>query len=171
MLRFSANLGFLWPDRPLLARIDAAARAGFQAIEVHWPYDVPAEDVRRRCQHHGLVALALNTRPGDLDAGEFGLGAVSGREADFAALVDQSIAYCRAAGFSAIHLMAGRVPAERRAEAKTLFAENVAAAAAKAEAHGLTVLLEPLNPRDAPGYLYSTVEEAAEIVTRVSRSM
>ena len=44
MPRFSANLGFLWPDRPLLARVDAAGRAGFKAIELHWPYDVPAEE-------------------------------------------------------------------------------------------------------------------------------
>ena len=34
MPRFSANLGFLWPDRPLLDRIDAAAAAGFRAIRL-----------------------------------------------------------------------------------------------------------------------------------------
>jgi 2-dehydrotetronate isomerase len=55
MLRFSANLGFLWPDRPLLERIDAAARAQFKAIELHWPYDVPAAQIRRACQRHVSV--------------------------------------------------------------------------------------------------------------------
>lgn len=92
MPRFSTNLGFLWSDRPLLDRIDAAARAGFRAIEVHWPYDVPADDVKARCNVHGLTPLALNTTRGVVGRGEFGLGALPGREADFAAAVDQSIA-------------------------------------------------------------------------------
>jgi hydroxypyruvate isomerase len=61
MPRFSANLGFLWPDRPLLDRIDAAAAAGFKAIELHWPYDVAADAVRRACERHRLKALGLNT--------------------------------------------------------------------------------------------------------------
>ena len=42
MPRFAANLGYLFTDRPLLERIDAAAAAGFKAIELQFPYDVPA---------------------------------------------------------------------------------------------------------------------------------
>lgn len=169
MLRFSANLGFLWPERPLLARIDAAARAGFKAIEVHWPYDVPAEAVKAACGAGGLTPLGLNTIRGDATKGDFGLGALPGREADFAAAVDQSIAYCTAAGFRSIHALAGVVPADRRDDAKAVFAANLETAANKAADHGLTILLEPLNPRDAPGYFYSTVEEAADMMAMVGR--
>ena len=164
MLRFSANLGFLWPDRPLLARIDAAAKAGFRAIEVHWPYDVPPADVKAACTRHNLTMLGLNTVRGDVGKGDFGLGAVPGREKDFAAAIDQSVAYCAAAGFTSIHAMAGKVPAERKSEATAVFRKNLAAAAAKAAKHGLTILLEPINQRDAPGYYYSTIEEAAAII-------
>jgi hydroxypyruvate isomerase len=167
MPRFSANLGFLWPDRPLLQRIDAAARAGFKAIEVHWPYDVPADEVKAACSANGLTMLGLNTVRGDVAKGDFGLGAVPGRERDFAAAVDQSVAYCVASGFSAIHAMAGVVPPERKAEAREIFRSNLASAAAKAAAHGLTILLEPVNQRDAPGYFYSTVEEADAMIKAV----
>jgi hydroxypyruvate isomerase len=66
MPRFSANLGFLWPDRPLVERIDAAARAGFKAIELHWPYDVPASAVHDRCARHGLTLLGINTVRGNV---------------------------------------------------------------------------------------------------------
>jgi hydroxypyruvate isomerase len=165
--RFSANLGFLWPDRPLLARIDAAAKAGFKAIEVHWPYDVPAAEVKATCARGGLTTLGLNTVPGDVAKGELGLGAVPGREREFAAAIDQSVAYCVAAGFNAIHAMAGKVPAGQKAEATRVFRKNLASAAAKAEEHGLMILLEALNPRDAPGYYYATIEEAAETVAAV----
>jgi len=72
-MRFSANLGLLWPDRPLLQRIEAAARAGFRAVEMHWPYDVPASDVAATARRTGVTLLGINTAPGNFAAGERGL--------------------------------------------------------------------------------------------------
>ncbi len=164
MLRFSANLGFLWPDRPLLDRIDAAAAARFRAIELHWPYDVPAERVRGKCDEHGLVLLGINTVRGDVAAGENGLGALAGREDEFQAAVDQSLAFCRTAGGTAVHCMAGVVPPDGREAARAVFVKNLRAASAKAAQDGITLLLEPLNPHDAPNYFYSTVDEGAAII-------
>jgi hydroxypyruvate isomerase len=167
MPRFSANLGFLWPELPLLARMHAAARAGFRAVEMHWPYDVPAAEVGATARALGLTLLGINTVPGDLRAGERGLGALPGREHEFQAAIDQSIAYCVASGASAIHAMAGNVSPEGRAASRAVFAANLALAATKAAAHGLIVLLEPLNPRDNPGYFYSRLEEAVELILEV----
>src|SRR5688500_12131137 len=110
MPKFSANLGLLWPDRPLLQRMDAAAHAGFRAIEMHWPYDVPPAEVAERCRRHGLTALGINTAPGNLAKGERGLGAVPGREREFQQSLDESVDYCVASGATAIHVMAGIVP-------------------------------------------------------------
>lgn len=168
MPRFSANLGFLWPDRPLLARIDAAASAGFRAVELHWPYDVPAAAVRARCSAHGLQLLGVNTSRGR--EGEFGLGALPGREAEFQAAVDQSVAFCVEAGGTAIHCMAGKTGSVEPAAARQTFVANLREASDKAEAHGLTLLLEPINPVDAPGYFYSTVDEGTEIIDAVGRA-
>jgi hydroxypyruvate isomerase len=165
MPRFSANLGFLWPERPLLDRIDAAARAGFRAIELHWPYDTPAQAVADACSQHDLTLLGLNTATGDARSGEFGLGALPGREGDFQRAFDQAAAYARAAGAKAVHVMAGVVPPEARAEAERTFAGNLKTAAE--QAGDLTLLLEPINRRDKPGYFYSTTGEAAEIISRV----
>jgi hydroxypyruvate isomerase len=113
--RFSANLGLLWADRPLLQRIEAAALAGFRAIEMHWPYDVPAAEVAAVAKRHELTILGINTAPGDFARGERGLGAVPGRERDFQTAVRQSIDYCVDCGASAIHVMAGNVaPSDRQ---------------------------------------------------------
>jgi hydroxypyruvate isomerase len=163
-MRFSANLGLLWPDRPLIARVDAAARAGFRAVEMHWPYDVPAGDVAEAARRNGVTLLGINTAPGRLDAGERGLGAVPGRAGDFLATVDQAVEYCRSSGASAIHVMAGNVAAADRARARTVFADNLRIAAAKTAAHRITLLLEPLNPIDNPGYFYSTLAEAVSLI-------
>jgi 2-dehydrotetronate isomerase len=166
--RFSANLGLLWRDRPLLQRIEAAARAGFRAIEMHWPYDVPAAEVASVAQRHGLTILGINTAPGDFSRGERGLGAVPGCERDFQATVDQSIAYCVGCGASAIHVMAGNVAFSDLGLARAVFVENLRIAAAKAAEHGLLLLLEPLNPRDNPGYFYSTLAEAVPLIEELA---
>ena len=79
MPRFAANLGYLFTDRPLLERIDAAAAAGFKAIELQFPYDVPATAVRAAIEKNRLTILGLNTPPGGRE-GEFGLAAVPGRD-------------------------------------------------------------------------------------------
>ncbi len=170
MIRLSANLGFLWPDRPLLQRIDAAAAAGFEAIELHWPYDVPAATVRARCASHGLQLLGLNTVRGDAARGEFGLGAIPGREAEFQASFDQAIQYCLDAGGIAVHCMAGKVEASERKVARDVFIANLRQALEKARKHEIMLLLEPINQRDAPGYFYSTVAEGAAIIAEVGCS-
>lgn len=167
MLRLSANLGFLWPDRPLLDRIDAAAHAGFKAIELHYPYDVPAAEVAAACRRNDVVLLGINTNVGSGADPHVGLAAVPGREADFAMLYDQALAYATGAGANAIHVMAGRVPEAERAEGGDVLVGNLRRAASQAEAKGLTILLEALNPHDMPGYFYSRIGEADRIIDRV----
>jgi len=163
-MRFSANLGLLWPDRPLLDRIEAAARAGFRAVEMHWPYDVPASEVAATARRTGVTLLGINTAPGNIAAGERGLGAIPGREREFQAAMDQAVEYCRVSGASAIHAMAGNVAAADRERARAVFLANMRTAAAKAAEQNLTVLLEPLNPNDNPGYFYSTLPEAVGLI-------
>lgn len=166
MPRFSANLGFLWPDRPLLDRIDAAARAGFRAIELHWPYDVPADAIRRRAAARDLEIVALNTATGSRP-GDFGLGAQPGREREFAASFDEALAYAETLRASAIHVMAGVVWPGEEAAARETFLANLKRIAPLAERAGLTLLLEPINRCDRPGYFYDRISEAAAIIREI----
>jgi hydroxypyruvate isomerase len=161
MPKFSANLGFLWPDRPLLARIAAAGRAGFAAIELHYPYDTPPAEVRKAAADAGVKLLGINTPAAETG---MGLGAVPGREAEAVALIDRAFDYAAAAGGTAVHVMAGKVAPEQKASARKTFLANLAHAVRRAEETGLTVLLEPINQRNMPGYFYSSVEEAAAII-------
>lgn len=167
MPRFSANLGFLWPDRPLFERIEAAAHAGFRAIELHYPYDVPAAEVKAACRKRGLKLLGINTQIGPGPSGHRGYAAVPGYEAAFRQLAEQAIAYAAEAGGTAVHLMAGNVPQEKHAEGFETLVSNLKWAAPRAAEAGLTILIEPINPRDMPGYFYSTVEEGVAAVDAV----
>lgn len=168
MIRLSANIGFLWPDRPLVERIAAAGRAGFRAVEMHWPYDVPAETLATACRAAGVAVVGLNTAVGDPAAGEFGLAALPGREADFASAFDSALRYALALGAPFVHAMAGVVDPASKAAERTLVS-NLQAASDRAADRGVALLLEAINPRDRPGYFYSTVERAAEIIALADR--
>lgn len=166
-MQFSANLGFLFTDLPLPEAIRAAARAGFAAVECHFPYATPAADVAQALAETGLPMLSLNTAPGDLAAGEFGLAAVPDRADAARAAIVQAIGYARATGTRAVHVMAGRTHGQPEAEAA--FRAALAFACDQAAAVGLTVLIEPLNPRDVPGYHLTSLAAAMETLTALNR--
>lgn len=167
MPRFAANLGYLYTDRPLLERIDAAAASGFKAIELQFPYDVPAAQVKAAIERNKLMILGINTPPGDQTS--FGFAAVPGREKDFAALFATALDYITAIGGTAIHCLAGKVPPEQRPSAERTYIENLSRAADLAAAKNITVLIEPINPRDRANYFLNHVEHAADIIAQVGK--
>jgi hydroxypyruvate isomerase len=167
MPRLAANIAYLFSERPFIDRFAAAAAAGFTAVEAQFPYDTPAEAVRAELARHNLTMLGINTEHGG--EGEFGLAAVPGRERDFAAQFATSLDYITAIGGSAIHCLAGKVTAGERPAAVRAVCANLARAADLAAGRGVTLLIEPINPRDRPGYFLNRAEEAADIIAKVGR--
>lgn len=164
MTKFSANLGFLWADRPLPDAIRAAKAAGFDAVECHWPYDVPAEDVAAALQESGFKMLGLNTRRGDVEAGDNGLSALPDRLAEARKAIDEAIDYAVKIGAGKIHVMAGYAEG---VAAHDTFVNNLGYACQHASKHGISILIEPLNKYDAPGYFLETTEQASQIIAEV----
>lgn len=159
MTRFSANLGFLWADLPLPTAIRAAHRAGFDAVECHWPYAFDTAEVKAALDETGLTMLGLNTNRGK--PGENGLSALPGREVEARAEIDRAIAYARAIGCGAIHVMAGY---GKGAVADAIFIGNLTYACQAAPE--LTILIEPLNRYDAPGYYLTGTDQAADLMVK-----
>lgn len=163
-MRFSANLGFLFKEFGLCDAILQAGQAGFDAVEAHWPYETAALEVAGALAEARLPMIGINTPPGDLAGGDFGLFAVPGREADALAGFDMALAYAEEIGSPMIHAMAGKA---RGQEAEDCFVETLSEAVAHAAAKNITVLIEPINRGDVPGYFLNTVEEAAAIIKRI----
>jgi 2-dehydrotetronate isomerase len=168
MPRFAANLAFMFAERPMIERFGAAAAAGFKAVELQFPYDLAPTDVRAELRRHGLVQLGINT-PMRPHGGESGIGAVPGREREFAETFDKALDYVVAIGGSAIHAMAGTVAPEQRPAAERVFLANYARAADLAAKKNITILIEPLNPRDRPDYFLAHVEQAADLIAKMGR--
>ncbi len=165
MPRFSANLGFLWTELSLPDAVRAAKAAGFEAVECHWPYAVDAAEVQAALSETGLAMLGLNTQRGNVAAGENGVAAISGREAEARSFIDEAIAYARAIGCGAVHVMPGKT--DRSTQAEAVFRENLTYASDQAPE--LTFLLEPLNSRDVPGYHLTDMDHACATIDAVGR--
>lgn len=163
MLRFSANLGHLFTERPLIDRFAAAAAAGFAAVELQFPYDLAPSAVKAELERHRLTQLGINTP----QSAESGLAALPGRERDWEAAFARALDYVVAIGGTAIHCMTGCVPPEQRPAAEMVFIKNLTRAAEQAAQHNIMLLIEPINPRDRPSYFLSRVEHAADIVGKV----
>lgn len=168
MPRFSANLGFLFPELPFLDRFEAAAQAGFEAVEYASPYEYPASELRARLDAGGLRQVLINSPAGDRSKGERGFACLPGREGIFRDSLTQALDYATALECKRVHVMAGVPPHDLpRDTALALYAANLAWAGERALGAGVKLVIEPLNPRDAPGYLLSTQEQGAAIVAAI----
>jgi len=167
--RFAANLSMLFPDRPFLERFGAAAAAGFAAVEYLWPYAWPAEALVGRLEDAGLSQVLFNSPSGDTDTGERGLAALPGREDEFRRGVDTALAYAAALRCPRVHLMAGIPGADvERARAEDVYRENLRCALDTAQGTGVTLLLEPINAYDMPGYFLRTLAQAQSVVDELA---
>ena len=162
MIRFSANLGFLWTARPLPDAIVAAAAAGFDAVECHMPYLYDPTDISTVLGQVGIPMVGMNT---DHAGPEFGLAAVPGREVETREHVDKAMAYATTMGCPNVSLMAGRTG--RVLGSENTYRSNLAYAAERAIAHGRTLLLEPISTNAVDGYHLNLVGQAMDAITDV----
>ena len=169
MPNFAANLSMMFQEIPnFLDRFDAAARAGFKGVEFLFPYDHPPSAIAERLEKNRLTLALFNTVPGDWAAGERGLAALPGRERQFRDGVDTAIEYALAAKCRTIHAMAGLWP-EGKPKTDETYVDNLRWAAIRAAAAGLTVIIEPINTRDIPGYFLNYTGQAMAIIEKAGR--
>ncbi|MGE6212584.1 2-oxo-tetronate isomerase [Comamonas aquatica] len=168
MPRFAANLSMLYNDVDFLDRFAAAARDGFQAVEYLFPYAYTPEQLAALLRQHGLQQVLFNAPPGDWDAGERGIACLPGREAEFREGIARAITYAQALQCPRIHVMAGLVPQDvDPATVRATYVANVRYAAEQAAAHGIQILLEPINGRDMPGFFLSRQDQAHALVAEI----
>lgn len=164
MPKFAANLSMMFNELPFLDRFAAAANCDFTAVEYLFPYDHPAELVAERLQTAGLAQALFNMPPGDWAAGERGMAALPGREADFAAALDTAISYAKVIGTPLLHMMAGLAPAAVP-QAIATYRNNLKRATDRTGEAGIGLVIEPINGRDMPGYFLNDFNRAIDFIS------
>ena len=170
MPQLAANLSTLFTELPFLDRYDAAAAAGFRAVECQFPYGAPAEAIRERLERRGLEQILINTPSGNAAARERGLAGLPGRTAEFRECFAQALYYARVLDCHRIHVMAGVCPPRHeRSACHDVFVENLRWAADEC-VDDIELLVEPINTRvDVPGYLIDSSAMALECIRRAAR--
>ena len=164
MPKFAANLSMMFNEVPFLHRFEAAAQAGFKAVEFLFPYEFGAEEIAARLKASKLENVLFNMPPGDWAAGERGMAALPGREAEFRTGVATAIAYAKTLGTPRLHVMAGIIPeGADRARHRATFIGNLHYACSETAAQGIDVMIEPINTRDMPGYFLNRQDDAHAI--------
>jgi hydroxypyruvate isomerase len=166
MPRFAANLSMMFTEVPFLDRFEAAAKAGFTAVEFLFPYDHPAEEVGKRLKANGLTQALFNLPPGNWGAGEKGFAALPDRFADLQQSLHTALPYAQATGVKRVHLMAGIADRGDR-KAVEAFYKSVAWTAEFFAPHGLDVVLEPINSRNVPGYFLNDFVFAYDLINEL----
>ncbi|MES2113682.1 MAG: 2-oxo-tetronate isomerase [Pseudomonadota bacterium] len=161
MPRFAANLTMMFNEVAFPQRFAAAARAGFDAVEFLFPYEYTSDRVAGWLRESHLCNVLFNLPPGDWAAGERGIAALPGREAEFRVGVECALDYALAMGTPRLHMMAGLIPAGADLQAmEACYLENMRYAARALAPHGIELLIEPINGRDMPGYFLQTQARA-----------
>lgn len=169
MPNLAANLTMMFNETAFIDRFEAAARAGFKGVEFLFPYAWPAAALAERLASHGLEQVLFNLPPGDWDAGERGIAALAGRGGEFQDTVGTALEYAEALGCTRLHAMAGLAPtgAERAAMEET-YIENLRFAAGACAGRGVSLLIEPINSRDMPGYFLNYSAQARRVIEEVA---
>jgi hydroxypyruvate isomerase len=168
MPRFAANLSMLFTEAPLIERFERAARAGFAAVEIQFPYDVPAEELQAALLRNKLSLVLFNLPAGDWAAGERGIACHPDRVDEFRQGIDAALAYAAALGVPQLNCLAGIRPAQVPADtARHVLAGNLRHAALRLKAHGLKLLIEPINTHDIPGFFLHGTRQALDLIAEV----
>lgn len=169
MLQFSANLSMLFTELPLVQRFHAARQAGFSAVEIQFPYELPVADLQRLLQDNQLKLVLINLPAGDLMRGGNGLACVPGREADFRLAVEQALRYAWALEVPAVNVLAGRLAGGvSRDQALDTLQANLQFAVEKLSGVGISTCIEAINCYDIPGFLLNTAEDMRQMLARVA---
>ena len=164
MPKFAANLSMMFNEVPFPERFAAAAKAGFKAVEFLFPYDFTPAQVAGWLKENNLKNALFNMPPGNWAAGDRGMASIPGREQEFCDGVAKAIEYALALGTPTVHAMAGMLPAGAdRATYRSTYVDNIWYAAKELAKHNLTLVIEPINTRDMPGYFLNYQDEAHAI--------
>jgi hydroxypyruvate isomerase len=171
MPKFACNISLLFTELDVPERFEAAANAGFKAVEYLFPYDLDVTMLQEQLAAHDLKLILCNAPPGNLSAGERGFAAIPGREGDFNASLDQALSFASHFSCPSVHVMAGITPDGATAkDCRNTFIQNLKRSASRAAEKKVTLLIEPLNNLDVPGYFLHYADEAARIIEDVNET-
>jgi hydroxypyruvate isomerase len=168
MPKFAANLTMLFTEMPFKERFEAAAKAGFKAVEFLFPYAFSLDEIKHQLETNKLALVLHNLPAGDWDAGERGIACLPDRITEFQAGVGTAIRYAKGLGVGQVNCLAGKLHAGLTSDvARQTFIKNLRYAASELGAEGIKLLIEPINTFDIHGFYLNNTKQALLILDEV----
>jgi len=168
MPNFAANLTMMYNEYDFLDRFAAAAKDGFSGVEFLFPYSFVVGEIQSRLKDSNLTQVLFNSPPGDWAIGERGIASLPGREEEFKRSIERALGYAHVLGNARLHVMAGVIrDGQDKVRHLEVYLRNLEYAARQAAQHGITILIEPINTRDMPGYFLNRQDEAHAICREI----
>lgn len=167
MPQFAANFMFMFQELTFWDRFKAAHSCGFRFVEYQFPY---AEDKARFAgylQDFDLRMALINAPAGDRAAGDRGIAVDPTRREEFKESIIDALEWATKLDCPHIHIMSGIVDDGQEDYATATYVENVNFAAKLAETLDITILIEPINGQDIPGYLVQRTAQARAILAMI----
>lgn len=165
MPKLAANLSMMFNEVGFMDRFGVAANAGFKGVEYLFPYDFPADQIGEQLDKHDLQQVLFDFPAGDFEGGERGIAIQADRKGEFQEGVGKALEYANALNCRRLTVLAGLAPNDTSgAELQEVLIENLKFAAGEAAPHGITVLVEPLNTVDTPGFFLFRTNHALSLI-------
>lgn len=167
---FAVNLSMLFTEVPLIDRFSAARSAGFDRVEIQFPYELSIDAIHQQLSQHQQELILINLPAGDWAGGERGIACIDGRQSEFQQGVTRALHYAKALGVKKINCLSGIKPSNQsEARTRDVFMENLRFAATQLEAEGIQLLIEAINTQDIPGFWLNNSDQAFEIIEKLDK--
>lgn len=167
MNKLAVNLTTIFKEVPFLERFKKARENGFSYVECQLPYAHSIEEIQKELDQHELSMVIINLPAGNWEKGDRGIAANPDKVQEFRKSVEKGINYANGLNTSRIHCMAGITTGIDPKLSEEVYLENLLYAGRKMAENGITLLIEPINTFDMPGYFLNNIEQAKRILKAV----
>jgi len=170
MPNFAVNLSMLFTELPLIERFSAAKAAGFDQVEIQFPYELSIDQIQQQLEQNGQQLILINLPAGDWAAGERGIACHADRQTEFEQGVAQALEYACALNVPQINCLAGIKPDDQsEAQTRAIFTQNLEYAALKLKKPGIKLLIEAINTQDIPDFWLNSSRQAFEMIQKLDK--
>lgn len=167
-IRIAANISFLFAEVPMAERFGLAGLYGFDAVEIQFPYDHNAIELKSLAERANVDVALINMPAGDLLDGGEGLAAVSNRQEEFDRALQEAIEFATTLGVQCVNVVPGRcLQTGRESEYLETYKRNLASAADLLAANNIVCVFEAINTNDMPGFLIHSPWQQMEIIAEL----
>lgn len=167
-MKLCANISLMFTEVPLEERLQKAKNAGFDAVEIQFPYEVPLDVLVEAKESAEVEVVLINVPAGDLMSGGEGLASVPELTDSYSDALAQCLDYAKALNVSVVNVLAGRCKNEARLDAyRNTFEWNLTRTADALADIGVVAVFEAINVKDMPGFVIHRAEQMWSVMSRL----